>query len=106
MKDINRTAHAPKDWHPEVIKAAIRQTGVTLVELSMRNGLHSSAIGQVLQKPWPRVQTIVAAYLGLTPQEIWPSRYDEFGRPHDGRTGRKNHSRRRRGTHSQKREAA
>lgn len=64
-----------RDWHPEDVKAAIRKTGLTMTELSLRHGLAENAVRTALRRPWPRVEAIVAAHLGLKPEQIWPSRY-------------------------------
>ena len=70
-----------KDWHREDIKAAIRKTGMTLGALSLTHKLSRRAVSVTLQKPWPRVQAIVAKHIGVAPQVIWPSRYDASGAP-------------------------
>lgn len=101
-----KTLASPEGWHPELIKAAIRQSGITCEALSVRHGLHKSAVGRALLSPWPRVEAIIAAYLGQRPQDIWPHRYDDSGAPRRIRTRRKNHSRAPLSAHDQKREAA
>lgn len=69
------------DWHREDIAAEIRKTGVALVELSRRNGLHGSAVSCALRRPWPSVELIIAEHLGKSPADIWPSRYTPDGKP-------------------------
>lgn len=69
------------DWHPEDIKAAVRKTGATLKSLALNANLSEASTRMALIQPWPRVQTIIAAHLGVPPQTIWPSRYDEAGKP-------------------------
>lgn len=97
---------ARPEWHVEDIKAAIRKTGVTLVGLSLRSGLERSAVGQALLRPWPNVERVIANHLGLRPQDIWPSRYDESGNPLRGGWTQTNHSPRRIAEHRQKGKAA
>jgi Ner family transcriptional regulator len=63
------------DWHPEDVKAAIRKTGLTMTALSLSHGLAENAVRMTLRRPWPRVEAIIAAHLGLRPSDIWPSRY-------------------------------
>jgi Ner family transcriptional regulator len=72
------------DWHPEDVKAAVRKTGTSLTALALANGLSESAVRRTLRCPWPKVQALIAAHLGIRPQEIWPSRYDARGRPRRG----------------------
>jgi Ner family transcriptional regulator len=71
----------PEDWHPADILAALKKRGHTLSGLSVANGYHPTAAGKALRQPWPAMESIVAAALAVAPQEIWPSRYDEHGRP-------------------------
>lgn len=75
----------PNDWHPEDIKAAIRKTGTTMSAISRAAGLSDGAAKRALDIPWPRAEAIIAARLGLRPQDIWPSRYDAAGLPIRGR---------------------
>jgi Ner family transcriptional regulator len=69
-----------RGWHPEDVKAAIRKRGVGLYELSRRHGYVGAAIGIALRRPWPRLERIIADFIGVPPQEIWPDRYDAQGR--------------------------
>ena len=81
------------DWHPEQIKAAVRMRGPSLDALSRNHGYERSACRYALRRPWPAVEKIIADALGLSPQAIWPSRYDAKGLP---LTRRKSTARRRR----------
>ncbi len=65
----------PEDWHVEDIIAAVRKKKKSLAALSRENGLAAGTLNNALRKPWPRGETIIAQALGLTPAEIWPSRY-------------------------------
>lgn len=76
-----RIARKEKGWHPEEIKAAIRMRGSTMADLSRQNGYVDSVVKQVLRKPWPAVERIVADFLGVEPSEIWPDRYGPDGMP-------------------------
>lgn len=70
-----------KGMHREDIKAAIRQRGKTLEALSEEAGYSKSAISRTLAKPWPAVEKVIANFIGKSPREVWPDRYDELGRP-------------------------
>jgi Ner family transcriptional regulator len=75
----------PRDWHTAEIREAIKKRGLSLSRLSVANGYHPTAVGKALRRPWPRVEQIIAAALGETPQTIWPSRYDpEITSPETG----------------------
>ena len=82
MKDYgtNPPAHAA-DWHPADVLAALKKRGQSLAGLSVANGYHPTAAGKALKQPWPAMEQLLAAALGVAPQTIWPSRYDREGRP-------------------------
>jgi Ner family transcriptional regulator len=85
----------PEDWHAEDVKAAIRKTGVSLAALGVQNGYSSSSIRKALVRRSAAVQALLAGHLGIPPQTIWPSRYDEAGRPLDLRASDKRKNSRR-----------
>ncbi|MEY0233651.1 helix-turn-helix domain-containing protein [Providencia manganoxydans] len=66
-----------KDWHPADIIAAIRKKGSTLSQISRSAGLSSSTLNNALARRWPKGERIIAEYLEMKPEEIWPSRYKE-----------------------------
>ena len=63
------------DWHPADIVAAIRKAGTSLSALGRANGLANTTLRNALDKPYPRAEQIIASAIGVTPEEIWPSRY-------------------------------
>ncbi|MDA5499045.1 helix-turn-helix domain-containing protein [Yersinia aleksiciae] len=63
------------DWHPADIIAAIRKKGSSLSAVSRKSGLSSSTLGNVLTRPWPKGEYIIAEFLEIHPSEIWPTRY-------------------------------
>jgi Ner family transcriptional regulator len=81
MNASESKATAPADWHPADVLAALKKRGQSLAGLSVANGYHPTAAGKALKQPWPAMESIVAAAIAATPQEIWPSRYDDQGRP-------------------------
>lgn len=74
------TSHSP-DWHPADILAALKKRGRTLTSLSRAHGYHPTAAGKALKRSWPALEAIIAGELELSPQAIWPSRYDANGEP-------------------------
>jgi len=76
----NTTSH-PFDWHPADVLATLKKRGRTLAGLSVAHGYHPTAAGKALRRPWPAMEAIIAAELGLPPQRLWPSRYDAAGQP-------------------------
>lgn len=66
----------PKDWPRDKIKQAIYSTGHTLKSLSIAYGYRSvDAFAQALQRPYPKIEKLIAQYAGVPPEIIWPSRY-------------------------------
>lgn len=64
-----------KDWHPADIIAGLRKRGTTLAAVSRDAGLASSTLANALKKRWPKGERLIAQVLGVSPVEIWPSRY-------------------------------
>lgn len=69
------------DWHPADVLAALKKRGHSLAGLSIAHGYHPTAAGKALKQTWPAVERILADALGLRPQVIWPSRYNNEGNP-------------------------
>jgi Ner family transcriptional regulator len=69
------------DMPADQVKKLLKATGITLSELGIQHGFSPSAVSIALRKRQPFVQAVIAQQLGMKPQEIWPSRYDENGSP-------------------------
>lgn len=68
------------DMHPADIIALLHKKKMTMAALSRRAGLSSSTLANVLNRPWPKGEFLIAEALSIHPSEIWPSRYfDEVG---------------------------
>lgn len=69
------------DWHPEEIKAAVRMARprMTLHKLCHDSGIHPHAAHHAIARPHYPGEQAIAAILGLTPQDIWPSRHEADG---------------------------
>lgn len=63
------------DWHKADIVAALHKQGTTMAALSRAAGLSSSTLANVIVRPWPKGEWMIAEELGIHPAEIWPSRY-------------------------------
>ena len=68
-----RSAH--QDWHPADVLAALKKRGKTLSGISLAHGYHATAAGKALKQSWPAMESVIAAEIGVKPEEIWPSRY-------------------------------
>ncbi len=71
--------------HPEQIKAAVRMRGTTLTALARAAGLHPRAITLAMRQPWPRAEMALADFLGCSPADLFPDRYDANGNPKRGK---------------------
>ncbi|MEF3074079.1 helix-turn-helix transcriptional regulator [Methylobacter sp. Wu1] len=89
MSQLNNTKKAShSDWHPADIVAALRKKGWSLRRLSIHHQLSPYTLGNAIASPYPKGERIIAAEIGVAPQEIWPSRYDDQGMPNRGRRPR------------------
>lgn len=84
-------------WHPEDIKAAIRKRGTNLTRLALDSGLSESMCRAALIRPHLAAEKVIAAFLGVPAQRLWPSRYQRDGSPKHPRAGRQHPARRARG---------
>jgi len=81
--DRQRTATrpAPKDWHKADIKAALEKGGWTFRSLASHLEVSHAALTSALIKPYPASERRIAEAIGVHPMVLWPSRYDEDGKP-------------------------
>ena len=63
------------DWHRADVISALKKRGTNMARLSRENGLGSDTLYNTLARPWPKGEQIIAKALGVSPSEIWPSRY-------------------------------
>lgn len=79
----NNTAKkaSQEDWHPADILAAFHKRGITLLELSRRLGLKGSSTlsKAMVDTAYPINEKRLADALELSPQDIWPTRYNADG---------------------------
>ncbi|MDX1755852.1 MAG: helix-turn-helix transcriptional regulator [Marinobacter sp.] len=72
----SKTRSNLEDWHRQDIAAEIRKRGISVAELARRNGYSNpTTFYNVFKAPYPKVERIVADFLGVPPQKIWPTRY-------------------------------
>ncbi|MBC3878048.1 MULTISPECIES: helix-turn-helix domain-containing protein [unclassified Undibacterium] len=65
----------PTDWHRADIVAALHKKGWSLRALSLQSNLGASTVKEALNRPYPKAERIIAAAIGVAPEEIWPERY-------------------------------
>jgi len=64
-----------EDWHPADVVAALRKRGWSLRQLSAYHGYSPQTLSDTLRRPWPRAEHLIAEAIGVTPDQIWPTRY-------------------------------
>lgn len=73
LQTVKKTARA--DWHRADVVAALHKKGWSLRKLSRESGLSDSTLKTALDRPYLKAETIIAAAIGIPPQDIWPERY-------------------------------
>lgn len=73
---VPRDPFARHGW----IVQALRSRGVSLSALSIQAGYTRTYFQQALHRPLVTAEAAIAQALGLTPQQIWPERFDRAGR--------------------------
>lgn len=64
------------DWHRADIIAALHKENWSLRQLAFFHGYTSpSTLAQALVSSFPKGELIIANAIGITPKEIWPSRF-------------------------------
>lgn len=77
------TAAAPlkdplrKEW----VKFQLRARGSSLSQIARELDIERCALAHALRRPYPRLEREIAKRLGLKPEQVWPERYDEHGKP-------------------------
>ncbi|XDF80161.1 helix-turn-helix domain-containing protein [Aliivibrio fischeri] len=69
MSDLDR------DWHVADIRAAIAKTDINFEQLAKENGIAGATLRNALRFKYPKAERIIAERIGVSPEEIWPSRY-------------------------------
>ncbi len=64
-----------RDWHKADIKAALEKAGTNYEKLAEENGIAGSTLRNALRFKYPKCERIIAQKIGVSPEEIWPSRY-------------------------------
>ena len=66
-----------QDWSASYIEHRLKEAGWNLAKLARHHGYASrSTFGHPLVRPWPKAERLLAEALGVTPETIWPSRYE------------------------------
>jgi Ner family transcriptional regulator len=76
---------AAQDWHPADIVAGLWKRRMSFIRLSRLHGYSGGSLRIALRRPWPKAERIIAQFIDVAPQEIWPSRYNADGSSKSGR---------------------
>jgi Ner family transcriptional regulator len=68
-----------EDWHPADILASVRKAGWTLAALAEHHGLERSTLTHAMSRSYPKAEKRIAEAIGVAPQVIWPSRWNQDG---------------------------
>jgi len=63
------------------IRNRIELKGLSLASIARDHGYHKSAVGLARDYRYPAIEKIIADTIGLTPQDLFPSRYSADGQP-------------------------
>ncbi|MEQ6292576.1 transcriptional regulator [Vogesella sp. GCM10023246] len=77
MSALQAPKKAAEDWHRADVVACLRKKGWSLRQLSKEAGLGESTLKTALDRPYPKAERIIAAAIGVTPETIWPTRYEK-----------------------------
>lgn len=61
------------------IKCMILRKGMTLKSLSLKAGLSSRACSKALTTPFPAAEKVIAEFLDIPVQKLWPHRFNADG---------------------------
>lgn len=67
-------------WHQQDILAAVRKKGATIASLNRDNGFRPSVLRTAFYKRWPKGQRIIAEFLDVPVEELWPHWYGPGGK--------------------------
>ena len=62
------------------VKYQLELRGLSFTEIGRREGVSQQAVKSALWSPSQYLEEEIAKTIGLTPQQLFPERFDEFGR--------------------------
>lgn len=66
-------------WHPQDIMAAVRKRGTSLQALARKHGFAPTTFNKALTQRFPNAHAIIASFIGIERQSLWPQWYDDHG---------------------------
>lgn len=74
---VQKNSAQQSDWHQADIIAAVKKAGWSLRALSLQHGYAPGTLRNALRTPYPNAERLIAETIGVTPETIWPSRYEK-----------------------------
>ncbi|HDL1183809.1 TPA: helix-turn-helix domain-containing protein [Mannheimia haemolytica] len=68
---------AEQDWHRADILAELRKKGWSIRSLAKAGNVSPNTLKTVLDKPYPKMERLVANAIGVAPEVIWAARFAE-----------------------------
>ncbi len=65
------------DWHIADISAGLRKAGTNFSRLAETHGLARGTLRNALYRHCPKYEKIIADAIGVSPKDIWVSRYNK-----------------------------
>ncbi|OOF68225.1 helix-turn-helix domain-containing protein [Rodentibacter caecimuris] len=67
----------PQNWHRADIIAALKKQNWSLRSLAKNNGINYSTLKSALDKPYPKMERIIAEAIGVPAEKIWAERFSQ-----------------------------
>lgn len=71
---------AEQDWHRADILAELKKNGWSLRSLAAQGNVSYNTLKTVLDKPYPKMERLVANAIGVAPEVIWAKRFADRNR--------------------------
>ncbi|MCI7354463.1 MAG: helix-turn-helix domain-containing protein [[Actinobacillus] rossii] len=80
MSVLDNSKKTAEDWHRADILAELRKKGWSLRSLAVEGKVSYNTLKSVLDKPYPKMERLVANAIGIPPEKIWAGRFAERNR--------------------------
>lgn len=77
---MTRAPEGRSNWTRARILYELKERGIPAAALAASNGLSRSTLYAAIERPYPRVQSLIAQALERNLQDIWPLFYGDNGR--------------------------
>ncbi|MCK3654880.1 DNA-binding protein [Pasteurellaceae bacterium Macca] len=76
----NTKKTAEQDWHRADILAELKKRGWSLRTLAIEGNVSYNTLKTVLDKPYPKMERLIANAIGVAPEIIWAKRFADRNR--------------------------